>query len=71
MHLHCTRMFIITARRSYASAVLGVVILSVSLSYACFTALWLIQRTYRRYFYTTFLLQQTCSRKRAFQVVIN
>ena len=29
MHLHCTRMFIITARRSYASAVLGVVILSV------------------------------------------
>jgi len=25
----CTRMFIITARRSYASAVLGVVILSV------------------------------------------
>jgi len=32
MYLHCTRMFIITARRtgrSYASAVLGVVILSV------------------------------------------
>ena len=29
MHLHCTRMFIITARRSYASAVLGVVILSI------------------------------------------
>jgi len=28
MHLRCTRMFII-ARRSYASAVLGVVILSV------------------------------------------
>jgi len=37
-----------TARRSYASAVLGVVILSV-----CHTrAFWLIQRTYRRYFYT-------------------
>ena len=29
MQLHCTRMFIITARRSNASAVLGVVILSV------------------------------------------
>jgi len=29
MHLHCMRMFIITARRSYASTVLGVVILSV------------------------------------------
>jgi len=29
MQLHCTRMFIIAARRSYASAVLGVVILSV------------------------------------------
>ena len=29
MHLHCTRMFIITARRSYASVVLGVVILSI------------------------------------------
>jgi len=29
MQLNCTRMFIITARRSYASAVLGVVILSV------------------------------------------
>jgi len=38
-----------TARRSYASAVLGVIILSV-----CHThAFWLIQRTYRRYFYTT------------------
>ena len=36
-------------RRSYASAVLGVLILSV-----CHTcALWLIQRTYRQYFYTT------------------
>ena len=32
MHLHCTRMFIITVWRSYASAVLGVVILSVRLS---------------------------------------
>jgi len=29
MQLLCTRMFIIAARRSYASAVLGVVILSV------------------------------------------
>jgi len=39
MQLHCTRMFIITARRSYASAVLGAVILSIRLSHACFTAL--------------------------------
>jgi len=30
MHGHCTQMITITARRSYASAVLGVVILSVS-----------------------------------------
>jgi len=48
--------FVFTARRSYASAVLGVVILSVRLSVrlsVCLTrALWLIQRTYRRYFYT-------------------
>jgi len=45
-------MSIFTARRSYASAVLGVVILSVRLS-ACHTrALWLIQRLYRRRFYT-------------------
>jgi len=48
---------LITARRSYASAVLGVVILSVCLSVGpsvCHTrALWLIQRIYRRYFYTT------------------
>jgi len=40
---------VFTAWHSYASVVLGVVILSV-----CHThALWLIQRTYRRYFYTT------------------
>ena len=48
---------VFTARRSYASAVLGVVILSVCPSVrlsVCHTrALWLIQRTYRRYFYTT------------------
>ena len=44
MHLHCMQMFIITARCSYASAVLGVIILSVcpsvrlsvNLSRACF-----------------------------------
>ena len=42
-------MQLFTARRSYANAVLGVVILSVY--HTC--ALWLIQRTYRRYFYTT------------------
>ena len=40
---------VFAARRRYASVVLGVVILSV-----CHTrALWLIQRTYRRSFYTT------------------
>ena len=48
---------VFVARRSYASAVLGVVILSVCPSVClsvCYTrALWLIQRTYRRYFYTT------------------
>jgi len=33
MQLNCTRVFIITARRSYASVVLGVVILSVRPSY--------------------------------------
>jgi len=54
MQLHCTQMFIITARCSYASAVLGVIILSIRLSHACFTALWLMWRTYRQYFYTTF-----------------
>jgi len=43
---------VFTARGSYASTVLGVVILSVRL-FVCHThALWLIQRTYRRYFYT-------------------
>jgi len=41
-----------TARRSYASAVLGVVILSVCLSVCHTRDLWLIQRTYRWYFYT-------------------
>jgi len=34
--LYRTPMIIITARRSYASAVLGVVILSVCLSHVCF-----------------------------------
>jgi len=48
-HLGRVEEMVFTARRSYASAVLGVVILSV-----CYTrALWLIQRTYWRYFYTT------------------
>jgi len=42
-----------TARRSYASAVLRVVILSVCPSVSHTRALWLIQRSYRRYFYTT------------------
>jgi len=55
--LHHMYNSFIAARRSYASAVLGVVILSVCLSVrlsVCHTlALRLIQRTYRRYFYTT------------------
>ena len=42
-----------TARCSYGSAVLGVVILFVRPSVRHTCALWLIQRTYRRYFYTT------------------
>jgi len=41
-----------TARRSYASAVLGVIILSVRPSVCHTHDLWLIQRTYRRYLYT-------------------
>jgi len=41
MQLHCTRMFVITARRSYASAVLGVVILSVCPS-VCHTRVLLL-----------------------------
>jgi len=45
-------LVIFTARRSYASAVLGVVILSVRPSVCHTRALWLIQRTYRRYFIT-------------------
>ena len=43
---------IFTARCSYASVVLGVIILSVCPSVCHTRALWLIQRTYRRYFYT-------------------
>jgi len=64
-------MIIITARCSYASTVLGVVILPVCPSICHMRALWLIQRTYQRYFYTTFWLQQTCTRKPAFQVAVN
>jgi len=44
---------VLTARRSYASVVLEVVILDVCLSICHMRALWLIQRTYRRYFYAT------------------
>jgi len=53
--IHCTTtlpLTVFTVRRSYASAVLGVVILSVCLSVRHTCALWLIQRTYRWYFYT-------------------
>jgi len=56
-HLGRVKEIVFAARRSYASAVLGVVILSVCPSVrlsVCHTrALWLIQRTYRRYFYIT------------------
>jgi len=48
-HLGRVEEMVFTARCSYASAVLGVVILSICHMHA----LWLIQRTYRRYFYTT------------------
>jgi len=44
---HLQKSWIFTARRSYASAVLGVVILSVCPSVCHTRALWLIQRTYR------------------------
>jgi len=57
VHLYDSPEYFITARRSYASAVLVVVILSVCPSVSpsdCHTrALWQIQRTYRWYFYTT------------------
>jgi len=44
---------IIIVWRNYASAVLGVVILSIHLSVRHTRDLWLIQRTDWRYFYTT------------------
>jgi len=50
---HTYQHTVFTGRCSYASAVLGVVILSVRLSVCLTRALWLIQRTSRRYFYTT------------------
>jgi len=52
-HLGRVEEMFFAARRSYASAVLGVLILSVRPSVTHTRALWLIQKTYRRYFYTT------------------
>ena len=56
-HLGRVKEMVFAARRSYASAVLVVVILSVCpsvrLSVRHTRALWLIHRTYRRYFHTT------------------
>ena len=46
-HLGRVEEMVFAPGRSYDSAVLGIVILSVRLSHACFV------RTYRRYFYTT------------------
>ena len=48
-HLGRAEEMAFTAQHSYASTVLGVVILSV----CHMRAFWLIQRTYRRHFYTT------------------
>jgi len=48
-HLGRVEEMVFTTRFSYASAVLGVLILSI----CHMRALWLIQRTYQRYFYTT------------------
>ena len=48
-HLGRVEEMAFIARRSYASAILGVVILSV----CHMRAFWLIQRTYRWHFYTT------------------
>jgi len=66
-HLGRVEEMVFTVRHSYASAVLGVIILSVCHK----SALWLNQRTYRRYFYTTwkdnpcsqmwFIVQLCCS----------
>jgi len=50
-HLGRVEEMVFAAWCSYTCVVLGVVILSVSV--CCMRALWLIQRTYRRYFYTT------------------
>jgi len=52
-HLGRVEEMVFAARRSYASAILVVVILSVCPTVCHTCALWLIQRTYRRYFYTT------------------
>ena len=50
-HLYCCPLLTVDFyRASYASAVLGVVILSVCLSVCHTRALWLIQRTDRQYF---------------------
>ena len=49
----CEMFLGFNARRSYASAGLGVIILSVCPSVCHKRALWLIQRIDRRYFYTT------------------
>jgi len=59
---------VFAARRSYASAVLGVVILSVRLSHACFVTNPMNLPAILLYH---ILIQQTCSLKRAFQVAIN
>ena len=69
-----SRMIIITARHSYASAVLGVVILSVCPSVSvclsvCHTrVLWLIQRTYhyQRYFLYHILITGNMQSKMGF-----
>ena len=52
-HIATQSNAVFTARCSYASSVLEVIILSVCLSVCHTCALWLIQRTYRWYFYTT------------------
>jgi len=72
MQLHCTRMFIITARLSYASAVLGVVILSICPSVTR-VLYWFVTNPKNppAIFLYHILITANMQSKRAFQVAIN
>jgi len=72
MQGYCTRMIIISTRRSYSSVVLGVVILSFCPSVCHTRALWLIQITSTSdIFIPHFNYSKHVVKKRTFQVAIN